>query len=233
MVLDVSSLMVTFDTDGAAMPNPQTVSITAMLQNISGTAAFTAARYDASNGTLSGVTLGGSGNTRTLTAAQFGAAQYCIVTVTLGALTAQTTIQRLVAGPPVARPVDPGFFDVFSEELYPTSAVAQVQFRRDGTVWTKAGTAAAVHAADWYVNGGSTVGDAYEVRYQVMSSVGNLGDTVNAWVPLTADRRVYAAAGLAEFGTTFANCNFQYFVRRVATGVTVLSGSGYLEAREA
>ena len=230
MVLDVSSLVVTFDTDSTPMPNPQTVSITAMLQNISGTAAFTAARYDASNNPLSGVTLGGSGNTRTLTAAQFGNAQYCIITVTLGALTAQTTVQRLLSGPPLARAGTPGFFEVYSEAT--PNVVSQVQFRRDGTVWIRSGSAAWAQLPNWFIGGSGTVGDDYDVRYQVMTSTGSVTGAINAWFRMTSDRTISCSAG-TSYGTTFSKTNFQYYVRRASDGVTVVSGAGYMEALQA
>jgi hypothetical protein len=72
-------------TDGAANPGSQTITLTALLNNLSGTATWS---------TSPSVTLGGSGNTRTLTVANFGANRQVTVTATLGGITDRITIVR-------------------------------------------------------------------------------------------------------------------------------------------
>jgi hypothetical protein len=72
-------------TDGAANPGSQTITLTALLNNLSGTATWSA---------TPAVTLGGSGNTRTLTVADFGANRQVTVEATLGGITDKITIVR-------------------------------------------------------------------------------------------------------------------------------------------
>lgn len=79
--LSYTSQFIRFGTDGAAKPASQTLSFTATLKNtIDTTATFTAQRFNASNASLGTVTMGGTGNTRTLTETQFGNASYVKVT---------------------------------------------------------------------------------------------------------------------------------------------------------
>lgn len=88
----------TYDGTGAASPTSQTVTFTANLQNLTGTATFTATGYNAGGGSLGAITLGGSGNVRTMTNAQFGAAAYAVVTATLSGFSDTTTVVRLQNG---------------------------------------------------------------------------------------------------------------------------------------
>jgi hypothetical protein len=86
------------DSTATSSPSP-TVNLTLALQNITGTATFTATAYNAAGASFGAVTLGGSGNTRSLTAAQFNAldtvnTRYVVITATLGSLSDTTTIYR-------------------------------------------------------------------------------------------------------------------------------------------
>ncbi len=88
-----------FDRNNAAQPTVQTITFTAQLANLSGTAAFTCTLYDGSGVSLGAVTLGGAGsNIRSLTAAQFGAAQYAVVQATLSGYSDQITVVRIRDG---------------------------------------------------------------------------------------------------------------------------------------
>lgn len=105
LTLVADSQIVTFDSDGSTpIPASQTITLTAILQNLTGTATFVATPY---SGTAAGtpVTLGGTGNVRTLTASQFGS-QYDSISVkaTLGNLSDTETIHKLTKG----EPGDPG-----------------------------------------------------------------------------------------------------------------------------
>ena len=73
-------------TDGAAAPSSQTITLEALLNNLSGTATWS---------TSPSVTLGGSGNTRTLSVADFGANRQVTVTATLGGITDKITLVRV------------------------------------------------------------------------------------------------------------------------------------------
>lgn len=73
-------------TDGAANPGSQTVTLTALLNNLSGTATWA---------TTPSVALGGTGNSRTLSVASFGSNRQVTVEATLGGITDRITIVRL------------------------------------------------------------------------------------------------------------------------------------------
>jgi len=88
----------TFDGTNAAKPTSQTITLTANQQNISGTATFACTLYNSAGSSLGAVTLGGSGNTRTLTVAQFSTASYAVITATNGSLSDTVTVVRLVDG---------------------------------------------------------------------------------------------------------------------------------------
>ncbi|WP_404711733.1 phage tail protein [Sphingomonas sp. MMS24-J13] len=98
LTLSSTAQTFTYDGTGAAAPSGQTITLTAQLQNVTGTASFTATLYDAANGSLGAAPLGGSGNSRTLAIGDFSAAAYAIVTATLGGLSDQETIVRLRNG---------------------------------------------------------------------------------------------------------------------------------------
>jgi hypothetical protein len=87
----------TYDGAGSAAPAQQTINIIANLQNLSGTATFTVTGYD-SAGTPSSLSLGGSGNARTLSVAQFASSQYAVITATLSGFSDTVTIVRLAQG---------------------------------------------------------------------------------------------------------------------------------------
>lgn len=73
-------------TDGAANPGSQTITLTALLNNLSGTATWS---------TTPAVTLGGTGNTRTLSVANFGSNRQVTIEATLGGITDRITLVRI------------------------------------------------------------------------------------------------------------------------------------------
>jgi hypothetical protein len=97
-----------YDTAGAAYPGAQTLTLTLtrIPTTLAGTASWVATAYDSNLASLGTVTLGGSGDTRTLTSAQFiapggtfnNAVQYVNVVATLDTLTANQGIVRLTDG---------------------------------------------------------------------------------------------------------------------------------------
>jgi hypothetical protein len=97
-----------YDTAGTAYPAAQTITLTLtrIPTSLAGTATWVATAYDSTLTSLGTVTLGGSGDTRTLTSAQFiapggsfnNAVQYVNVVATLGTLTANQGIVRLTDG---------------------------------------------------------------------------------------------------------------------------------------
>lgn len=89
----------TYNGTGVATPASQTVSFTANIQNITGTATFTCTKYDSAGASLGTVTLGGTGNTRTLTDTQFTTAAFrAVITATLNGLSDTITVVRLADG---------------------------------------------------------------------------------------------------------------------------------------
>ncbi len=71
---------------GAASPASQLITLTALLTNIAGTAAWSSSPA---------VTLGGSGNTRTLSEANFGSNRQVTIEATLGGITDRITLHRI------------------------------------------------------------------------------------------------------------------------------------------
>lgn len=129
--LQATSMAFVFEVAGTTSSSP-TVTLTAVLQNITGTAVFVATAKDAAGTTLGTITLGGSGNVRTLTAAQFNnsgawATQYVEVVATLSGLSDQVTIFRGENGGSAVQAV-------FSQESHTLPA----EF--DGTVTSYAGS---------------------------------------------------------------------------------------------
>ena len=96
--LTATSIVMSFDAAGAALPASQTITLQAQLTNLVGTATFVCTRYNSSGVSIGTVTLGGSGNTRTLTETQFGAAAYATVGITVGAYSDGLTITRVQSG---------------------------------------------------------------------------------------------------------------------------------------
>lgn len=102
-VLSLTTTSQTFTYDGLGVPLPasQTITFTANLQNLAGTATFTATAYNSAGTSLGAITLGGTGNTRTMTNAQFvapGVTAYAIVTATLNSFSDTVTIVKLANG---------------------------------------------------------------------------------------------------------------------------------------
>lgn len=80
--LNPSAQAFTFDGAGNASPTSQTITFTAVQQNLAGSATFTATAYNAAGTSLGAITLGGTGSARTMTVAQFlapGATAYAKV----------------------------------------------------------------------------------------------------------------------------------------------------------
>lgn len=96
--LSATSEIMSFDANNSPRPANQTVTITAKLQNISGTATFTAYPY-MGNAKLSAITLGGSGNVRTLSSGVWDATWDRVeITATLAGLSDTLSIVKLVDG---------------------------------------------------------------------------------------------------------------------------------------
>ncbi len=96
--LRATALTFTYDGAGAASPSSQTITLTAELTNLTGTAAFTATGYNSSGVSIGSITLGGSGNVRTMTVAAFGAAAYVVVGISLSTYQDGVTIVRVSNG---------------------------------------------------------------------------------------------------------------------------------------
>lgn len=92
-------------THTAQAPGADPITFTATLFGLKGTASFAAEAFDSDDDSLGAVTLGGSGNVRTMTAAQFvapgtsGSVRYVDVTATLGS--ASDTLRVFRADPTI------------------------------------------------------------------------------------------------------------------------------------
>lgn len=221
-----------FNTLGGAEPAGQLITFTAQLANLSGTATFTCERFSVSGASLGTVTLGGSGNVRTLAIASFGSAHYAVVTATLAGLSDQITVNRVVSGAPTTGVVNPGYIEVRDDQVTPDVARAGFQVRRDGTMRVENGIGGWNVFNPWFVGGSSTVGDDYDVRYDVISSVGDVvysaGAFPNGWMRIDQDRSIAAQWSIPGVASE-AHINF--FIRRRSDGVTLVFNSAYLWAR--
>ena len=87
-------------THTAQAPGDALITFTARLQGIVGTAAFTAEAFDSGGGSLGTFTLGGTGNARTMSAAQFtslgtsGSVRSVVVEATIGSASDSLTVYR-------------------------------------------------------------------------------------------------------------------------------------------
>ena len=101
LALTSTAAAFTFNGSGAASPSSQTITFTANPQNITGTVSFSAIAYSSSGTSLGAVTLSGSGNTRTMTNAQFtapGVTAYVVVTASLGGYSDTCTVIKVSDG---------------------------------------------------------------------------------------------------------------------------------------
>ena len=124
LTLSSSAQTFTYDGSGAASPSSQSITLTANLQNIGAAVTFDAIGYNAAGTSLGAITLTGTGNSRSLSLANFGAAAYVVVTATASGFSDTTTIVRLAAGAPGAQPIT-GFL---------TNEAATLAAATDGTV---------------------------------------------------------------------------------------------------
>lgn len=90
----------TYDGTGAANPASQTITFSAIVRGIAGDATFLCTRYNDTGTSLGTVTLGGTGNQRTLTDVQFGDAAYADVRAGIGSpeVWDQIRVVRIQAG---------------------------------------------------------------------------------------------------------------------------------------
>lgn len=124
LTLSAPAQAFTFDGGGAAAPTSQSIVFTANRQNLTGTVVWTARAFNAAGADIGAATLTGSGDTRTLSLANFQAnsgTQSVTVTATLGGLSDSMTVYRLADGAA-------GLTGLLSNEAVTLSAAA------DGTV---------------------------------------------------------------------------------------------------
>lgn len=144
-----------------------------------------------------------------------------------------STPVQVAAGASVGPVVSPGNFFVTDAQLGTTDASAAFQVRRDGSIWEVVTlSSTATKLADWYDPNGTSVGDDYDVRldliYSYGSSGGESGPGFSTWVALTSDRLFSLVT--TESATTLRGRTYSYTIRLRATGQTVSSGQVNLEA---
>lgn len=98
LVLLATAQTFAYDSAGSPKPAGQVITLTASLQNVSGTATFTARLYNAAGTDIGALSLGGGGNTRTIAIADFGSAASASITATLSGLSDTTSIVRVQDG---------------------------------------------------------------------------------------------------------------------------------------
>ena len=96
--LKSTALCFTFDGTGAASPASQSIVFTAVRHGIVTSTTWTATLYNNAGASLGAATLTGSGDTQTLTIANFGSAAYCVVTATADIFSSTLTAIRMKDG---------------------------------------------------------------------------------------------------------------------------------------
>lgn len=179
----------TFNGAGAANPATQTVTFTAAMQNVSGTATFVCTRYTAAGASLGTVAMGGSGNTRTLTAAQFGAAAYATVSATLGSLSDSTTVVRLQDGVDGSSPV---VSDLTNDtHTVPADASGNV-ISFDGAVTTMRVYVGVVDdSASWSYSRSNSAGVTSSISGNTVTLTAMTASTDSGYIDITATRSGY------------------------------------------
>jgi hypothetical protein len=229
---DQAAVVLTADSTGLVDSSALPVTITAYAK-LGG--AVDTSNWTWSRTSTSGITTSIGGASVTITAVDT-ALESGIVTITgtrsgyadIGIVIPVTKSKRAT---PAAGPVAaPGNFFVFAFGLSPTNAVSTFQFRRDGTLWrTVNGSSAKV--GDWYLPNGSTVGDAYDVRADLISSSGLSGglsgEAVSSWLQINATRSFTLTTTEDSYSERLRV--FSYTIRLRSTEAVVSSGQFTLE----
>jgi hypothetical protein len=143
-------------------------------------------------------------------------------TVTAGTWGTPVIVQPGTAGP---EPL-PGNFFITDQTIAPTDASAAVVFNRNGSISQLVGVPSSSSViGNWHMPNGTTVGDAYEVRFDLLSSSGSTGGssgTVGAWQVLSSNRSI--TLDTTENTNTFRERIYSYTVRLTSSGATVSSG---------
>lgn len=158
LYLSVSSDVMTFDAANNPKPASQTITIEAKLQNVTGTAIFTALPYIGSTA-QSAITLGGSGNTRTLKQNQWGAnVDRVVITAVLGNLSDVKTVVKVKDGTngedgdtPVVNTLVPSVTQIGKTMTGSYEPSSFIVYHRNNL-----GAAVAAYMAVWGSNNGST-----------------------------------------------------------------------------
>lgn len=162
--------------DNFVGPATPTITFTLALQNLTGNATWTCERFAVDGTSIDTITLGGTGNTRTLTSTQFDEAFSAVVTATLDGISDAVRIYR-GAAPAVG--VGPQVFEVTAVDVQSiTNVDAEVAIRLnpDGTVEKREGLSASFAAAgNWYEPTTGAIGANYEVAVTVTGSALSTG----------------------------------------------------------
>jgi len=152
-------------------PATPTITFTLALQNLTGNATWTCERFDVDGTSIDTITLGGTGNTRTLTSTQFDEAFSAVITATLDGITDELRVYR---GAAPATGVGPQVFEVTAVDIQSiTNIDAEVAIRLnpDGTVEKREGLSASfTPVGNWYSPTTGAIGAGYEVSVTVTGS---------------------------------------------------------------
>lgn len=149
----------TYDGSGNASPATQTITFTAVQQNLTGSPTFTAVAYNAAGSNIGSIALGGTGSSRTMTNAQFvapGATAFAVVTVTWSTFTDTITVVKLKDG-------------ANNIVGYLTNESAVIATAADGTGGNYAGAGGTFKVFDGLVDKTGTLGP---VTYSIPASSG-------------------------------------------------------------
>jgi hypothetical protein len=134
---------------------------------------------------------------------------------------------------PASGPVqNPGFFAFDAFAFVPADARAFIRFNRDGTVFGGDGFGTGAKAGDYFLPNAVAVGDAYELRIEVLNTGGNSGGlsgiAPGVWHPLSSSCTF--ALTTSENQYALRTLNFAYYIRNATTLQQACSGQGVLSA---
>lgn len=184
----VNAQAFTYDKADALAPASQTITFTAQLVNMTGTATFTCTRYDANGNSLGTVTLGGSGNTRTLTGAQFNSAAYATVTATFGGFTDTETVVKIKDG--AVTPV----MDLSNEAVtVPASSSGVVSSFTGASTTMTVWVGLTVDTSNWSFSISSSTGITASLSGNTVTITGMTTAVKSGYVDITATRSGYTS----------------------------------------
>jgi hypothetical protein len=189
LFLSTTAQAFTYGSNGAALPAGQTITFTANRQNLAGTVTWAARLFNSSGTDIGAASLGGSGDVRTLSVANFGSAQFVNVTASIGGLSDTATCVRLRDGASGA--------DAIVSDLSNDSHIVPADSNGNVTSFAGASTGLNVFAglvndtANWSFSKADSLGITSTISGNTVTITAMDANTDAAYVDITATRSGY------------------------------------------